>query len=242
MKHHRFFQNINFLTGQSLSLSEQVTTHVARVLRMKEGSEICLFNGRGQECLARIIEVKKRLVTVHLLEVVERSRESPFEVTLVQALSKGDRFDWVVQKAVELGVTRLIPITTERNAVRLDETKKQKKQGLWQNIIESASEQSGRNQLMALSEIMTLSDYLSLKSDAQAFVLDPYSQLSLKTVEKPTAGAAFLIGPEGGFSEAEIEQITKSGVMAIYLGPRVLRTETAAIAVCSMAQQLWGDC
>lgn len=241
MKQHRFFQDIHFQVGALITLTEQVTSHVARVLRMKEGDEICLFNGRNQECIARLIEVKKRLVNVELIQVKEITRESPFQIILVQALSKGDRFDLVVQKAVELGVTKLIPIITERNSVRLDENKRQKKLSLWQNIIESASEQCGRNQLMQLSDIISFDEYIKNKEDFEHFVLDPYSQKSLNQKEKPSNGAVFLIGPEGGFSDTEIKQLTQIGVQAVCFGPRILRTETAAIAVCSIAQILWGD-
>ena len=116
-----------------------------------------------------------------------------------------------------------------------------KKQAQWQAIIESASEQCGRNALMQLSEIMTLTDYLSSKKKADHFVLDPYSKESLMTVMKPSKGAVFLIGPEGGFSDTEIQKITSSDVQSLRFGPRILRTETAGIAVCAIAQSLWGD-
>jgi len=241
MKQHRFFQQINFQLASLITLTEQATTHVARVLRMKEGDEICLFNNQNQECTARLVEVKKRLVKAEIISIKNCSRESGFEITLVQGVSKGDRFDLVVQKAVELGVTKLIPVTTERNSVRLDENKRQKKQSLWQNIIESASEQCGRNQLMQLSEIISLQEYLDNKQETVHFVLDPYSKQSLNDVKKPVNGVAFLIGPEGGFSDIEVQLMTSYDVMPVCFGPRILRTETAAIAVCSIAQMLWGD-
>ncbi len=241
MKQPRFFEDITFQKGAEILLSESVTNHVSRVLRMKQGQEICLFNGQDQECLAVLVEVNKRSVTVELKSVHHYSRESSFSLTLVQALSKGDRFDLVVQKAVELGVEHLIPVITQRNNVRLDEAKRQKKQGQWQGIIQSASEQCGRNTLMKLSPIQGVTDYLVNKSGAAHFVLDPYSKISFKEVATPISGAVFFIGPEGGFSEDEIQLMSQSGVEPVCFGPRILRTETAAIAVCSVAQALWGD-
>lgn len=241
MKQPRFFEDISFEQNATIELSESVTNHVARVLRMKEGQEVCLFNGQNQECMAELIEVKKRSVTAKLKDIVDCSRESPFNITLIQALSKGDRFDLVVQKAVELGVTTLIPVITERNNVRLDENKRQKKQSQWQGIMQAASEQCGRNQLMKLSDIQTFDNYLDSKVQLPHFVLDPYSQTSFDKVTKPEKGAAFFIGPEGGFSNNEITKLQSASTQALKFGPRILRTETAAIAVCSIAQMMWGD-
>lgn len=241
MKQPRFFEEISFEQGLEVELSDPVSNHVARVLRMKPGQEICLFNGKDQECLAELTEVKKRSVNVVIKEVNSCSRESFFSLTLVQALSKGDRFDLVVQKAVELGVTQLIPVITERNNVRLDEARGNKKIHQWQAIIQSASEQCGRNTLMKLSDIQTLEGYLADPLPASHFVLDPYSPRTFQQIDKPSQGAVFFIGPEGGFSSDEIVKLTNAGTTSVSFGPRILRTETAAIAVCGIAQMLWGD-
>ncbi len=241
MKQHRFYQNINFNFGDTIELSDKVANHVSRVLRMKAGETICLLNGENEECIALLQEVKKRSVTVKLGEVISCSRESNFQITLIQATSKGERFDLVVQKAVELGVHKIIPVITQRNELRLKPETKTKKMLHWQAIIESASEQCGRNQLMILEDIITLPEYLNNKIKAQHFALDPYSQQSIKEVSPPPPSAAFVIGPEGGFSNEEIDLLKQENVTPIKFGPRILRTETAAISVCAIAQSLWGD-
>lgn len=241
MKNHRFYQAAHFEVGLVLTLDDKASTHISRVLRLKPETVICLFNGQNQQSLARLVQVEKRQVVAELLEVESISRESPFKITLVQALSKGDRFDLVVQKAVELGVDRLIPITSARNVVKLDEKRQQKKIAHWQGIIESASEQSTRNQLMQLDRIISLENYLKTPSQQQHVVLDPTSQHSLKSLAKPTQGIAFLIGPEGGFCQNEIALLQQLNIANICLGPRILRTETAAITICAIAQTLWGD-
>lgn len=241
MKQHRFYQNIIFRSNTSLELTEKVANHVSRVLRMKAGQQICLFNGKDQQCLAILEEVKKRSVIVKLGEILTRSRESELKITLVQATSKGDRFDLVVQKAVELGVDKIIPVITERNELRLSSDRKGKKMQQWQGIIESASEQCGRNQLMILDEPLALPEYLNNKAAIKHFVLDPYSENNITQVSPPPTSAAFIIGPEGGFSDDEISLLKQANVSQVKFGPRILRTETAAISVCAIAQSLWGD-
>ncbi len=240
MKHHRFYQAIKLAKDQTIELDSRVANHISRVLRMRIGETICLFNGRNEQCQAILVTVDKRKVVVKVAEVQSLSRESGFNITLVQALSKGDRFDLVVQKAVELGVDQLIPVQTERNVVKLDEKRQQKKQEHWHGIIESASEQCGRNQLMQLSPIQPLKQYLVNPSQDKHFILDPYAKQSLSDIAKPSRGAVLMIGPEGGWSDAELAQL-KQQATAIQFGPRILRTETAAITACGIIQALWGD-
>ena len=242
MKSHRIYQNISLNAHTLVSLSDAASTHISRALRLKVGDKICLFNGLNQECLATISQIDKRAVEVKLDEVNCINRESPFKITLVQALSKGERFDLVVQKAVELGVHQLIPVITERTVVKLDEKRRQKKLSHWQGIIESASEQCGRNALMQLEPIQPLKQYLaSCNQEKTHYILDPYSAMALKSLPKPKQDAAFIIGPEGGFNPQEAQNLTQAQVTPISLGPRILRTETAAIAICSIFQAIWGD-
>lgn len=240
MKHHRFYQNITFTPNQTLALTSEVASHISRVLRLRVGTLICLFDGKNQECTAEITALSKRDVSVRIIDLQHISRESSFQIVLAQAISKGERFDLVVQKAVELGVTHFVPILSERNVVKLDDARQQKKLAHWQGIIESAAEQCGRNQLMQLSPIMPLDKFLSSKMATTICYLHPKASQNLSQLNKPN-DIAFIIGPEGGFSDQECAQMSSSGAVEIKLGPRILRTETAGIVTCGLAQNLWGD-
>lgn len=222
--------------------------HVRGVLRLEPGDDLTVFDGRGGEYPARIDGLHKDAVLLTLGEHRPIERESPLALTLAQGVSRGERMDLVVQKATELGVRRIVPVLTERTVVRLDAKQAQSKQRHWRAVAVAACEQCGRNAVPEIATPATLAAILSsLEPGATRLVLSPAGGLrvgDLKTVRDPeSAGAALivLIGPEGGLSEPEQQAAIDAGFRALNLGPRVLRTETAAIAALAALQQHLGD-
>lgn len=222
-------------------LNEDAAHHVATVLRLKAGHPVVLFNGDGNEYSGQILSINRKKVIVEADASLMLSKESPLFLHLGQGISKGDRMDIVLQKSVELGVTRITPIITERCAVKLDEKRWEKKILQWRKIVIGACEQSGRNVLPVLDEPVSLNQWLALSTRSHRLVLAPGESTSLAKVDYCTHGYKLLIGPEGGLSEAEIHQAKESGFMATTIGPRILRTETAALASLSILQAIHGD-
>ena len=211
-----------------------------KVLRMQQGRELVLFNGEGGEFHASIHALHKKQVEVAIGEFNAINRESPLELELAIGISRGERMDWVLQKATELGVTRITPLVTERTEVKLSGERLDKKFDHWQQTIISACEQCQRNILPKLNPPKTLAEWL-LQTNAQwKFVLHHRDSKGLPATQD-AASVALLIGPEGGLSEVEIAQACTTGFSALTLGPRVLRTETAPVAAISLVQYLWGD-
>jgi 16S rRNA (uracil1498-N3)-methyltransferase len=226
--------------GSTVQLPDQVHRHAIQVLRMKVGEHLRLFDGQGFEAQAEVIEISKRESKVKLLNQLELQNESPLKTTLLQAISKGERMDYALQKAVELGVSKIIPVITERCNVQLSKERMQKRLAHWQGVIISACEQSGRASLPQLEQVHSLSDLLLSTSFENGIVLDPQSQQSLSMLT-PQQSVTLLIGPEGGFSEQEVAMATDAGFQSVRFGPRILRTETATVAALSVIQSLWGD-
>lgn len=223
-------------------LPEDASRHVARALRMQPGDALVVFNGRGGEYNATINSVEKKTVHLAIQKHCNFERESSLQVHLGIALSRGERFDWVVQKATELGVYAISPLLTEHTGVKLTGERAQKKARHWQQIAISACEQCGRNQLPLISSIENLDHWLSSTSAQHKFVLHPQEQTTPAIADtKEVQSVALLVGPEGGLSEAEIDASTAAGYMPLQLGPRVLRTETAPVAALTFFQTLWGD-
>ncbi|RUO20400.1 16S rRNA (uracil(1498)-N(3))-methyltransferase [Aliidiomarina iranensis] len=222
------------------SLSEEASNHTGRVLRLQPGALLELFNGDDHQYQAEIIAVTKKRVTVKVLEKVFASSESPLQIHLAQGISKGDRMDFVLQKSVELGVTSITPLFTERCNVKLSGERLAKKQEQWQKIVISACEQSGRNTVPEVKPAMNLQTWLQQKREGLAVTLDPLATEGFGKLPKHGA-YHLLIGPEGGFSESEIEQTKYYKCYAVQLGPRILRTETAALAAVTALQSHFGD-
>lgn len=241
MRAIRIYQPGDYQVGDSLLLSEEAGLHVGVVLRRQVGDTLTLFSGNNREFLARITALHKKKVTVLLLSASEVTRESPLAIHLAQAVSKGDRMEWVVQKAVELGVASISPLITERCAIKLDAERMEKKRGQWQAIAISACEQCGRNQVPVIHSPIRLADYLAKPQAVSRFVLQPEGMKNWRDYEAPDNELALLIGPEGGLEDEEIKQINLAGFASLNLGPRILRTETAAIAGLSILQAVWGD-
>jgi 16S rRNA (uracil1498-N3)-methyltransferase len=212
------------------------------VLRLRPGAPLTLFNGRGGEFAGRIEAARGDAVTVAVAEASATERESPLLLTLAQGVSRGERMDLIVQKATELGVARLLPLLTERSVVRLDAKAAARKLAHWRAIAIAACEQSGRNRLPSLTEPLELREFLAGKAeDGTRLLLSPGAALGIADVPRPAGAVTVLIGPEGGLSAEEQERAVAAGFLGVRLGPRVLRTETAAIAALSLLQRQFGD-
>ena len=221
------------------ALPEEQAHYIGRVLRHGVGDAVQLFDGSGQEYLGQLIEVGKKSVRVELTEQRPGQPDSPLRVHLGQGLSRGERMDWAIQKATELGVAEITPIVSERCEVRLKDERADKRLAHWQQVAISACEQCGRSSVPLIHPPQLLADWLTQVEAELKLVLHPVAA-PLTSHAKPTS-LAFLIGPEGGLNDAEVSQAVAAHFQAARLGPRVLRTETAAAVALSVAQQLWGD-
>lgn len=238
MRLSRFFIDAPLSLGQHV-LPEAQAHYISRVLRLGEGAALQLFDGSGTEYLGEVIEAGKKVVRVELREQVAGLAESPLQVHLGQGLSRGERMDWAIQKATELGVAEITPIVSSRCEVRLKDERTDKRMNHWRQVAISACEQCGRSVLPLIHPPLALEDWLKQSSAQLKLVLHPVAEV-LTSHPKPQT-LAFLIGPEGGLSDTEVALAQAAGFHAARLGPRVLRTETAPVVALSVAQQLWGD-
>ncbi|AOE82854.1 16S rRNA (uracil(1498)-N(3))-methyltransferase [Pseudomonas sp. TCU-HL1] len=238
MRLSRFFIDAPLSLGQH-ELPEAQAHYIGRVLRLVSGDAVQLFDGSGQEYLGELVDVGKKAVRVELRETIAGQAESPLRVHLGQGLSRGERMDWAIQKATELGVAEISPIVSERCEVRLKDERADKRLAHWRQVAISACEQCGRSVLPVIHSPVTLADWQRQVEADLKLVLHPVAE-PLASHARPGT-LAFLIGPEGGLSKAEVEAAKAAGFHAARLGPRVLRTETAPIVALSVAQQLWGD-
>lgn len=241
MREIRIYQPGNYQNGQSLELSPEAGQHVAVVLRMQPGEKLTLFCGDNREFEASIETVKKKHVNVHIDSVKEKSRESPLTVHLAQAVSKGERMELVMQKSVELGVSSITPLITGRCAVKLDKERMAKKLHQWQAIVIAACEQSGRNTVPIVHQPVSLDDYVKATQAQLKFILHPDCSTTWRDYSVGQSDIALVIGPEGGLTEDEINLACHHEFLPLSLGPRILRTETAAITALSVLQAVGGD-
>ncbi|MBL1259944.1 MAG: 16S rRNA (uracil(1498)-N(3))-methyltransferase [Thiotrichaceae bacterium] len=238
----RIFTTTSLATHAEITLEGNAATHVGRVLRLKAGDKITLFNGLGGEYSATLIAIERQIVRAQIGTFTTREAESPLQITLAQGISRGERMDYTLQKSVELGVHRIIPLTTERCGVKLDEKRAAKRLQHWQGVIISACEQCGRNRIPEILPITPLARWLGENhTKTQPFVLHHRATHSLRQLPPPSGPISLLIGPEGGLSDSEIKRASQSGFKGIQLGPRILRTETAGIAALAALQTHWGD-
>lgn len=241
MRLTRVYVDTDLQTGQRLSIEGSAGNHVARVLRLRVGDALTLFNGQG-EYGGSIQEMRRDTVLVNVLEQREVERESPCQLILVQGISRGERMDWVIQKATELGVSQISPVFTERSVVNLDEKQASRKIQHWRSVAIAACEQSGRNRVPDITPPLDLYDLLERGSTpGSALLLSPRASMRMADVPSAEAGATVLIGPEGGLADVEQETAIRSGFTPVRLGPRVLRTETAAVCALTLLQQKFGD-
>jgi 16S rRNA (uracil1498-N3)-methyltransferase len=232
-------------SGKRIRLEGHAASHVTRVLRLRVGAQLTLFDGNGGEYDGSIDKAHGGEVTVAIGEHHAIERESPLAVTLAQGVSRGERMDLVVQKATELGVTRLAPVLTERSVVRLTAQQSDRKMNHWRAITVAACEQCGRNRLPAVAPPVTLAEFLREAAGAAPagarLLLSPEGSGTLAGLRRPMDAVTVLIGPEGGLTDEEEQAAVKAGFAAVRLGPRVLRTETAAIAALTLLQRELGD-
>jgi len=240
MRITRFYCPELTIEDELFSLPDAAHRHAVQVLRLKQGDSLQLFNGSGLEVDAELEVVTKRESSVRLGKQIVVENESPLNITLLQGISRGERMDYALQKAVELGVNKIIPVATERCNVQLSGGRSDKRLAHWQGVIVSACEQSGRSIVPELTKIMSLEDAFAENKVACQLVLDPLAEQGFTTVEKQD-DIALLIGPEGGLSEQEIIQAKHADFQAVRFGPRILRTETATVAALAVVQTMWGD-
>ncbi|MEI7841289.1 MAG: 16S rRNA (uracil(1498)-N(3))-methyltransferase [Methylococcaceae bacterium] len=240
MRISRLYTNAALQTGSAIQLDDDNAHYARSVLRLKNDAPIILFNGAGGEFVGKILEVSRKSVRVELEKHVERSVESNLKIQLGLGISRGDRMDFSVQKAVELGVTSITPLITERCVVQFKDEKKSQRWQHWQKIIQHAAEQSGRTVLPDFADVSVLNSWVTKQNGLKVF-LDPYAEKNLAQLSPENNSVTLLTGPEGGFSSAEREIAKAAGFIPVRLGARILRTETASLAALSAVQMLWGD-
>ena len=243
MRIPRIFTDQPLHAGHEVLLPEQAGEHVARVLRLERGHPLILFNGDGCECDARLATLAKRAVTAEIVAVRVVDREAPLQLTLAQGIARGEKMDWILQKATELGVARIVPLVTERTEVKLDEDRAERRLAHWTSVLASACEQSGRNRLPALEAPQRLDRWLGSLGDDPALRLAclPEGDTNLRQLPSLDNGAMLVVGPEGGFSDNDLALLDQGRFCGLRLGPRILRTETAGIAALAALQALHGD-
>ena len=242
MPKSRFYCAAKLATGAIITLPENAAHHAVKVLRMKAGDSITLFNGNGDDYVGEILRAHKGDVAVKISQQHRLSSESPLSVTLAQAISSGERMEFTLQKAVELGISAIQPIAAERSVVKLSGDRAEKRVEHWQNVVISACEQSGRATVPQVAPILSLAEWLGQRYEFDLkLLLSPDAEDTLHTLSKPRGDICLLIGCEGGLSPQEQEIAIHFGFKPVRMGARVLRTETAAMAALASMQTLWGD-
>jgi len=253
----RFHSPEKLSPGSHIKFTADAAIHASRALRMKVGDEVLLFNGDGNDYLCTLSFISKSEVSAKVTSVLANRSESPLSITLIQAISAGDRMDFTIQKAVELGVSAIQPIASQRSVVKLSGDRAEKRREHWQNIVISACEQSGRAVIPPVFPATSLPQWLADNPQTTTpdggddkigshvaptrITLSPTAADSLKTLAKPAGEIQLLIGAEGGLTDSEIELASLHGFTPVRMGQRILRTETAALAAISSLQTLWGD-
>ncbi len=242
MSNPRIFQQSIFKLNETVKLSDDAFGHVVRVLRLTTGDTITLFNGtEAAQYVGKLVEVKKKHASVEIFKKIDITNESPLNIHLGQGVSRGDRMDFTLQKSVELGVNKITPLFTERCGVKLTGERLAKKHQQWQKIVMSACEQSGRCIVPEVAEPMLLAEWLAQETLALKLNLHPKAQHSIMSLPTENQRVRLLIGPEGGLSDEEINQANEANFQDVLLGPRVLRTETAALTAITALQCRYGD-
>jgi len=240
MRISRLYVAMPLAVQETIELDENCAHYVRTVLRLKKECVVTLFNGQGGEYQSEIVEVSRKQVLVKILSFVERDVESRLQVVLGLGVSRGERMDFAVQKSVELGIAQISPLITDHCVVQLKGDKESNKIRHWQKIAQHATEQSGRTVMPDIEAVELLADWVKQQSGLKVF-LDPFATQVLQDLQTGGNKVTLLAGPEGGFSEKEREIAKQAGFIPVQLGPRVLRTETAALAALTAVQVLWGD-
>ena len=262
----RLYCDLPLAAGHSVTLPEAAAHHARDVLRLEAGATVTLLNGLGGEYTAALTLVSKKVVTAEVLEFHQRDSEAPFHITVAQSLATGDKMDWVVEKAVELGAAAVVPIAAARSVLKLNAERAGKRVAHWQAIAQAACEQCGRNRVAQIEPVATLDAWLAAPGLAGAvgggaqpgagahvaagglaaplkLMLSPVADIAFNALAAPAPGSAIylLIGPEAGLTDAEEAAARAAGFKGIVLGPRVMRTETAALAALAAIHARWGD-
>ncbi len=237
----RFYIAQPLAIGQLVNLPEAVARHI-QVLRLAPGELVTLFNGEGGEYSATLSEIGKRHVSAEVKAHNGRDVELPYAITLAQCLPEASKLDWIIEKAVELGASGIVPLAAQRCVVRLSAERAEKKSAHWQGIIESAAEQSGRNRLPQLAGVQDYQQWIGQQDMHKRIILTPRADLSLAhwARHQPPQPVTLVVGPEGGLSEAEEQLALARGALALGMGPRILRTETAGLAALAILSASWG--
>jgi 16S rRNA (uracil1498-N3)-methyltransferase len=237
----RFYCPQPLAVGATIDLPEAVAHHL-HVVRQQAGAELVLFNGAGGQYRARLADIGKKRASATLVAFEPVEVELPYAVTLAQALPEASKMDWIIEKAVELGVAAVEPLAAQRCVVRLSGERAEKRQAHWQGVIVAASEQSGRNRLAQLAPVADFARWVALPAAAPRILLSPRAGESLAdwARARPPQAVTLMVGPEGGFAPAEEEAALAHGALALSMGPRVLRTETAALAALAALNAAWG--
>lgn len=243
MSNLRFFSPTPLVVGAIHPLSENASAHAIRVLRLTVGDSLTLFCGDGHDYGCTLTSVEKKSAHVTVVNRTAIHNESPLNVRLLQGISSGDRMDYTLQKAVELGVSEIFPLSTERSVTKLSGDRAEKRIEHWQGVVIAACEQSGRAVVPKVHVPLTLAQWLAQFGDASALnmLLNPEGAKRFTDLKAPQKPVNMLIGPEGGLSPAEIALATQHHFQSILLGPRILRTETAALTALACMQAAWGD-
>ena len=243
MSKNRFYCSDNLAAGAIVKLSNSAAIHAVRVLRLIEGDEVTLFNGDGFDYSCELTLVKKNEVLAKVKSSKAIDNESPLNITLLQGISSGDRMDYTIQKAVELGVRHIQPIATERSVVKLNQDRAAKRLIHWQHVVHAACEQCGRAFVPNVAAPTTLSHWLAENPHRNEcrIQLNPTAAARMSSLVRPNNEIQLLIGAEGGLNANEIEMSSNNGFQSVILGPRILRTETAALAAIASMHSIWGD-
>lgn len=241
MRLTRSFVALPLAPGAEIALPEDVAGHLVRVLRLQPGDACVLFNGDGHDYDARLVAAGKREARAEILAARPVANESPLRITLLQGIARGEKMDWILQKATELGVARVLPVDSERSEVKLDAARAEKRLAHWREVVVSACEQSGRAVVPEVLAPRPLALGAALRA-GRGFVLDPVATHTLASLQgNPLGECTLAIGPEGGWSPRDREQLAVAGYEGLRLGPRVLRTETAGLAAIAALQAMAGD-
>lgn len=237
----RLYQPASLKPGQDITLDKNPSHHLIRVLRAKKNSEVILFNGDGHEYLAELVDDNQKHCQLHIKKTEEIHNESSLNITLLQGISRGDRMDTCIQKSTELGVNTVIPVICQRTGTSLNSKRAEKKMHHWHQIAISACEQSGRCIIPQIQPVVNFTQVIGNINADQKIILTPTAKNTISKIPAPVNSLCILIGPEGGFTQEEVQLAVENNFTSISLGPRILRTETAGPACITSAQILWGD-
>lgn len=243
MRQIRIYVAQSLLVGHDATLDGSAAEHVGRVLRLRAGDALTLFNGDGHDYAAQLTDVGRHGVTARIIGVTTLNNESPLALTLAQGIARGDKMDWVVQKATELGVKRIVPLLTERSEVRLDAPRAAKRVAHWRAVAISACEQSGRGSLPVIEPVASLDTWRVAGADDTALrlALLPDATQQVRHLPAMQAGVVLVVGPEGGLGDRDLATLSDAGFAGLNLGPRILRSETAGLVALAALQATCGD-